>query len=246
MQIDQYMQSQVARNRLKLALNSMLGKELSVLLSQHGKKLDTQIDKILKDRGILITASNLENVVNDFIDSTIDTTEKRKEITAVKLRGLYGKAKASLDIEYPVEPQILPKVVLDNRRVINEFNAILQKYRSGDVTEQRMRKMLRTRMGVPAHQAFTAANTQIAGWDNSATKAIGDLAQLNDYWYHGPISDNTRQFCIDHVDGIYTENEIRAMNNGQGLPVIRYVGGYNCMHELIPCNRNWSELKEVR
>lgn len=245
MQIDQYLKAQITRNKLKLALNAALGKDLSTLLRDYGKDLNARLDKLLKDGGLTLTVSNLQKFIDDFVKNLLSTTEHRKGITAGKLLDIYDKSRATLDIRYPVEPQVLPKVIIDDRRIINEFNSIIQKYRSADITEQRMRRLLRTRLGVPAHQAFTAANTQIAGWDNAATKAIGDLAQLNEYWYHGPISDNTRQFCIDHVDGIYTEEEIRAMDNGQGLPVIRYVGGYNCMHELIPCDKNWSELKEL-
>lgn len=248
MQIETYLQAQVSRNNLKLALKNALGSDLSALLSSYGKKLNTELDKLVKDRGLLITASNLQNFVDDFASDLLNTTEADKLKAAGKLESLYTTAKASLDITYPVDTAVLPKVVVDDRRIINEFNAILEKYRTGKITESRMRKLLPKRLNVPTFQVFTAANTQIAGWDNAATKAICDLAFLKDYWYHGPDADPevSHTLCIEKAGGVYTEGEINGMNNGQGLSVWLYVGGYNCLHELIPCNKNWSELKELR
>ena len=47
--------------------------------------------------------------------------------------------------------------------------------------------------------------------------------------YDGPGS-GTRDFCGLHKGKIYTIQEILKLNNGQGLPVLIYMGGWNCRH----------------
>jgi hypothetical protein len=39
-----------------------------------------------------------------------------------------------------------------------------------------------------------------------------------------------REFCVLHFGNIYSIDEILLMNNGQGIPVMTYCGGYNCRH----------------
>lgn len=43
-----------------------------------------------------------------------------------------------------------------------------------------------------------------------------------------------RDFCRRHTGHIYSIKEIKGMNNGQGLPVLYYMGGYNCLHFWEP------------
>ena len=43
-----------------------------------------------------------------------------------------------------------------------------------------------------------------------------------------------RDFCKEHYNKIYTIEEIQALNNGQGLDVLTYAGGYNCLHWWMP------------
>lgn len=52
--------------------------------------------------------------------------------------------------------------------------------------------------------------------------------------YVGPLDDKTREFCAEHVGKVYTIDEILDLDNGQGLPVLTNMGGYNCRHEWRP------------
>jgi len=59
------------------------------------------------------------------------------------------------------------------------------------------------------------------------------ISQGNKYFrYMGP-KENIRPFCREHLGGVYSIDEIRAMSNGQGLPVEYYCGGYNCRHRWV-------------
>lgn len=64
----------------------------------------------------------------------------------------------------------------------------------------------------------------------------GDNAGVKTYHYEGPDDLITRPFCREQLDrgGSYTLEEIRAMDNGQGLPVLESGGGWNCRHMWIP------------
>lgn len=52
--------------------------------------------------------------------------------------------------------------------------------------------------------------------------------------YVGPTDKFNRPFCREHVGKRYTREEINAMDNGQGLPVFEFGGGYNCRHRWAP------------
>lgn len=43
-----------------------------------------------------------------------------------------------------------------------------------------------------------------------------------------------REFCVEHLNNIYTIEEIRRMDNGQGLEVLYYCGGFRCRHSWLP------------
>jgi|GEM_PF-6652582 len=48
----------------------------------------------------------------------------------------------------------------------------------------------------------------------------------------GPPPD--RIFCRKHYHKEYSIEEIKQMDNGQGLPVLTHVGGFNCVHDWEP------------
>ena len=54
------------------------------------------------------------------------------------------------------------------------------------------------------------------------------------YLYEGSLDDVTRDFCRERVGKFYTMEEIKNMDNEQGLDPFIYGGGYNCRHEWIP------------
>lgn len=59
-------------------------------------------------------------------------------------------------------------------------------------------------------------------------------AGVTQFLYVGPDDDVTRPFCAARVDKVFTLDEITQMDNGQGLPVEVYGGGYNCRHHWRP------------
>lgn len=53
------------------------------------------------------------------------------------------------------------------------------------------------------------------------------------YFRYAGASHRARPFCRERIGKVYSIEEIRAMDNGQGLPVEFFCGGYNCRHRWV-------------
>jgi len=99
-------------------------------------------------------------------------------------------------------------------------------------------------------RAETIANTTLMGFDRTISNRQAAVAGIETFIYLGPDDGITRPFCsavlsmngsrefnIPTVDGdepIYTKEQIEGMDNGQGLPVAQFGGGYRCRHQFSP------------
>ena len=93
--------------------------------------------------------------------------------------------------------------------------------------------VVRRRTRQADHAVRTVAETAAGGFDRAATLAQSETVAGVRYRYTGPAAD--RAFCRDRLaeaaDGVtYTAAEIRRLDNGQGLDVALYCGGYRCRH----------------
>ena len=88
------------------------------------------------------------------------------------------------------------------------------------------------RVSVNSSKARAIVNTAVAGYDNTINKDMAKAVGVNKFKYSGATAE--RDFCRDRLGGVFTISELKAMNNGQGLPVETYLGGYNCRHFLAP------------
>ena len=80
------------------------------------------------------------------------------------------------------------------------------------------------------NHAKTYAQTSLMGYDRFVTSRLGEDVGLDNYLYLGPNDAVTRKFCRAHVNKSYTLEEIKKLDNGQGLPVLQFQGGWNCRH----------------
>ncbi len=53
------------------------------------------------------------------------------------------------------------------------------------------------------------------------------------YFRYSGASMGSRPFCRERIGKVYSIEDIRAMDNGQGLPVEFFCGGYNCRHRWV-------------
>lgn len=113
--------------------------------------------------------------------------------------------------------------------IIQELRRAVRSDYSFDTVRSRLIKR-----GLSAHHASTLTNTGIAQFDNALMHEYSAQAGIEDFLYDGVLQRNSRQFCIEHLGNTYTIAQIKAMNNGQGLPVLSSLGGYNCTHWWTP------------
>ena len=91
------------------------------------------------------------------------------------------------------------------------------------------------------HHARTLANTAVAQYDNAYMHEVSAQAGIKKFKYDGMKPERT--FCKKHYLNVYTKEEIKQMDNGQGLPVMTAMGGYNCVHYWTPV---WDDFEEQK
>lgn len=84
--------------------------------------------------------------------------------------------------------------------------------------------------GFAEGRAKTLANTSLSQFDNAYNMEMAQQGGIEHFKYDGAINPNTRDFCRERVGTVFTLSQIMAMDNGQGLPVLTSLGGYNCTH----------------
>lgn len=90
----------------------------------------------------------------------------------------------------------------------------------------------------------------LMGFDGQFAKFRADQLGLTSYVYYGSLVRDSREFCIENANKIFTEDEIRQkwadetwQGKAQGDPfVVR--GGYNCRHHFQPVNPDWGKVNE--
>lgn len=78
---------------------------------------------------------------------------------------------------------------------------------------------------IGAYRAITVAQAE------SGAEATGEPMG---FLYDGPEDGKNRPFCSEHLGIVYTAAALRRLDNGQGLPVETFAGGYRCRHRLVP------------
>lgn len=90
-------------------------------------------------------------------------------------------------------------------------------------------------------QVSTEVDTLLSSFSRTVTAKKAEEFGLDLFLYYGPDDKITRDFCSETLEQrdppIYTTAEISALDNGQGLDVLRYGGGYNCRHQWVPITK---------
>lgn len=133
--------------------------------------------------------------------------------------------------------------------IIGSFRAAIR----NDWDYERFRKDVLANRDLGLAQARTLAHTAVRQFDNAYMRAKTEDAGIDKYKWDGPNNPNSRPMC-QHEDTpagyyerpgkllgvpgmlwkVFTWEELRAMSNGQNLPVTTSLGGYNCVHYLTP------------
>ena len=89
----------------------------------------------------------------------------------------------------------------------------------------------------------------LMGFDGQFAKFRADELGLTSYVYFGSVIRDSRDFCVEHANKVFTEEEARQLwqNDWQGKsgsdPFIDR-GGYNCRHHWQPVDTDWGTIKD--
>ena len=89
----------------------------------------------------------------------------------------------------------------------------------------------------------------LMGFDGQFAKFRADEVGLTSYIYYGTIIRDSRDFCVEHVNKIFTEEEARELwqqdwQGKSGSDPFLDRGGYNCRHHWQPVNPDWGTVKD--
>ena len=89
----------------------------------------------------------------------------------------------------------------------------------------------------------------LMGFDGQFAKFRADELGLTSYVDYGSIVRDSRDYCVEHANKVFTEEEARTLwqNEWQGKsgsdPFLDR-GGYNCRHHWQPVDTDWGTIKE--
>jgi len=89
----------------------------------------------------------------------------------------------------------------------------------------------------------------LMGFDGQFAKFRADEIGLTSYIYYGTIIRDSRDFCVEHVNKVFTEDEARELwqqewQGKSGSDPFLDRGGYNCRHHWQPVDPDWGTIKE--
>jgi len=87
------------------------------------------------------------------------------------------------------------------------------------------------------------------GFDGQFAKFRADELGLTSYVYYGSIIRDSRDFCVENADRVFTEDEARELwqqewQGKSGSDPFLDRGGYNCRHHWQPVDKDWGTIKE--
>ena len=82
------------------------------------------------------------------------------------------------------------------------------------------------------YQVRGIVRTANTAFDTASVVAPAIDAGIEKFTYVGPKPE--RLFCTERINKVYTLEQIGRMDNHQGLSVLYFRGGYNCMHGWEP------------
>ena len=89
----------------------------------------------------------------------------------------------------------------------------------------------------------------LMGFDGQFAKFRADELGLTSFIYYGSIIRDSRDFCVEHANKVFTEEEARALwqsdwQGKSGSDPFLDRGGYNCRHHWQPTSTDWGTVNE--
>ncbi len=150
--------------------------------------------------------------------------------------------------------QISIEVAGDRKALIAINNQIKKDFSHfGEYIDDKISEILKEgiKKDIPRNELYNRVSREIRKgkqyaytWINTAENASNQAVRIRQsiqagvkyFKYAGPPAE--REFCAHLIGNILSLNDIQSLDNGQGLPVLYYKGGYNCRHRWVPVDSN--------
>lgn len=206
--------------------------------------IDAVVNQALQDTADFIDddlAAEIENDVNTIVSDTTDFYSEQgidmpNLLEAVERR----EAVQKLTEEFTNNMGSMRDELLDQT-----ITAIENQVTAGNISRSGLMDEILEAADGNLHYAKTNARMVVSGYNRIGRDEVRREAGLDHGYYYGEIRDTTRAFCRKCVGQVFNMDQIKLMSNGQGLDVIIYCGGWNCIHSWLWMEPDWDpELKE--
>lgn len=185
-------------------------------------QFEKELDKLLLELGISneVTKEKIKKELYKMLD-----------VVNANFIGMITEAEVKSIIEYYTW-----KTIVTNEKFKRDLTKAFAEH-IDDINYNELRNKVKLLISTQRHYEQTIIRTTIAGVDtlktisHEAEEFVKQTGKEPRFKYMGPPPE--RAFCREHYKKSYTLSEIKAMTNGQGLPVLTNGGGYNCRHYWV-------------
>lgn len=183
-----------------------------------------QIDNLLVESGYYEVVDNILNVeYQKLIDMNFENYKK-----------LYGESfqlsELSLQELDALKKQDYTDFNLFTDDISNKLNKNIINLQFGAINRKQAIENIIGYTSELATYSKTWIDTAISGYYTKSGVAMAKDNGIGKFQYLGVDDKLTRPFCKKHLNEIETMEYWSKQDNGQGLPVPVYRGGYNCRH----------------
>jgi len=225
------------------------------------KKSRTEVISELKKALIRIDPTTLASMSNDQLTDlilqsglagAIDTFIDQQD----KIRDSIGGALNAVDPTFnfdSIAPQIDTLQIQNTNAVFDEI--IIPSYQTSireslrniamEVPIASAMSNLQIRLSKSEGSALTEVRTKISQYGRGVTAVAATAAGLKYNLYTGPRDGITRPFCRELIDLVVSDQQMRRLNNDQGLAVVTSGGGYNCRHSWSPVTEGFIKAAKL-
>jgi len=209
-----------------------------------------EIIEALENALTVIDPTNLSSMTNDQLTdlilqaglgNAIDVFIEQQDLISASIKVTLEAVDPAFKFD-SILPQIDALQIQSSNAVFDEIiipiyqKAIRESLRdlTIEVPVQSALSNLQTRMKKSEGSALTEVKTKLSQYGRSINAVASKAAGIKNYLYTGPRDGITRNFCKALINLVVNDQQMKQLNNNQGLNVITTGGGYNCRHSWSP------------
>lgn len=239
------LQAEISAERSFERALSASRRELVTLLQMASVSNDPELLLSFNNEQLLdfILRGGMGLAVDEYIESQARIREAVERAFAVIEPGFSFDAMPQLEqIQAQAVTAVFEDVILpDTQSAIRAALTSLSLEVPADIVMSELEERLKRSEG----RQLTEVKTRISQYGRSITAAAAAAADLDHYLYTGPLDGLTRPFCKALVGKVVTSEQMRTLNNGQGLNVMTSCGGYNCRHTWSPVSEGFIQAADL-